>query len=333
MVRLFTTLPGEDPGARRCRLASQDGDGDRPAGPDAWTHISAARSPRRARARRWLAAYFGQSFEIRGDRCGGVDPACAADSAATGRTIAYIAQAGVPRTAAGFRTATACSGWPRVPAAVLTSIDAPARRPPRPMRPPAGRAGDARELLVAMASSQVPITFVVIGEGVSGGALALASPTDLWIARDGYLAVTAPELAVSIIKLGAHDIPSGDLAAADPGRAAQAGESSGASSARPRAQSASMSPVRRLTQGNRAPRGRLRERSVFRPGQPRFPPRTGPGQREVTEISQMADAERLAGQPSEPAPERHVVAVQDQPSAPGPRRSPLGSMTAVSVLE
>ena len=63
------------------------------------------------------------------------------------------------------------------------------------------------ELFVAMASSQVPVTSVVIGEGVSGGALALASPSDLWIARDGYLAVTAPELAASILKLDARDIP------------------------------------------------------------------------------------------------------------------------------
>jgi acetyl-CoA carboxylase carboxyl transferase subunit beta len=58
-----------------------------------------------------------------------------------------------------------------------------------------------------MASSPVPITSVVIGEGVSGGALALASPSDLWITQDGYLAVTTPEQAASILKLGADDIP------------------------------------------------------------------------------------------------------------------------------
>ena len=53
----------------------------------------------------------------------------------------------------------------------------------------------------------VPVTSVVIGEGVSGGALALASPSDLWIAQDGYLAVTTPELATSILKLGVDDVP------------------------------------------------------------------------------------------------------------------------------
>src|SRR5207302_4028415 len=32
-------------------------------------------------------------------------------------------------------------------------------------------------------------------------------PGDLWIAQDGYLAVTTPEQAASILKLGAGDIP------------------------------------------------------------------------------------------------------------------------------
>jgi len=74
------------------------------------------------------------------------------------------------------------------------------------MRRP-GSASAIAELFVAMASSQIPVTSVVIGEGVCGGALALASPNDLWIARDGYLAVTAPELASSILKLGTDSVP------------------------------------------------------------------------------------------------------------------------------
>jgi acetyl-CoA carboxylase carboxyl transferase subunit beta len=62
-------------------------------------------------------------------------------------------------------------------------------------------------LFSAVAAASVPITSVVIGQGVSGGALALASPTDLWITADGYLAVTAPELAASILKLSPADVP------------------------------------------------------------------------------------------------------------------------------
>ena len=124
-----------------------------------------------------------------------------------GATIAYVAQTGRPTTAAGFRTATrlltlaARFGRP-----VLTLIDTPGAAA-APADEAAGIGPAIAELFVAIASCPVPITSVVIGEGVSGGALALASPTDLWLARDGYLAVTAPELAASILKLPAGAVP------------------------------------------------------------------------------------------------------------------------------
>jgi acetyl-CoA carboxylase beta subunit len=185
-----------------------DEDGDGPPGADAWTHVNGARRPGRARADRWLAGYFEQTTQIRGDRCGGVDPGlhCGFGSH-QGATIAYVAQTGVRTTPAGFRTAARLLGLAarfRLP--VLTLIDTPGAAA-APADEAAGVGPAIAELFVAMASSQVPITSVVIGEGVSGGALALASPSDLWIARDGYLAVTAPELASLILKLGAHMVP------------------------------------------------------------------------------------------------------------------------------
>ena len=79
-----------------------------------------------------------------------------------------------------------------------------------------------------MASSQVPVTSVVIGEGVSGGALALASPSDLWIAQDGYLAVTAPEHGrVDPQTRCPRHLAGGELAEAYPGRADQPGHRPG----------------------------------------------------------------------------------------------------------
>jgi acyl-CoA carboxylase subunit beta len=187
-----------------------DGDGGRDgaAGAGAWTHVSGARSPRRARADRWLAEYFGQTVEIRGDRCGGVDSGLRCGFGSHhGSTIAYVAQTGERTTPAGFRTATRLLGLAaRLRLPVLTLIDTPGAAA-APADEAAGIGTAIAELFVAMVSSQVPITSVVIGEGVSGGALALASPNDLWIARDGYLAVTTPELAASILKLDVHDIP------------------------------------------------------------------------------------------------------------------------------
>ena len=124
-----------------------------------------------------------------------------------GTTIGYVAQTGSRTTPAGFRTATRLLGLAaRLQLPVLTLIDTPGAAA-GPADEAAGLGPAIAELFVAVASSQVPITSVVIGEGVSGGALALASPNDLWIAQDGYLAVTAPELASSILKLGTDSVP------------------------------------------------------------------------------------------------------------------------------
>jgi acetyl-CoA carboxylase beta subunit len=210
VVRLLSPRSRTD-GPRRApppAWPAGDSNGDGLPGADAWTQVSRARHPCRARADRWLAGYFDQTVEIRGDRCGGVDPGlrCGFGSHESA-TIAYVAQTGVPSTPAGFRTATRLlelAARFRLP--VLTLIDTPGAAA-APADEAAGLGSAVAELLVAMASSPVPVTSVVIGEGVSGGALALASPSDLWIARDGYLAVTAPELAASILKLDARDIP------------------------------------------------------------------------------------------------------------------------------
>jgi acetyl-CoA carboxylase carboxyl transferase subunit beta len=185
-----------------------DGCADGAPGVDAWTHVGSARRPRRARADQWLAGYLGPTVEIRGDRCGGVDGGlrCGFGSH-QGTTIAYAAQTGERITPAGCRTVTRLLGLAaRLRLPILTLIDTPGAAA-APADEAAGIGPAIAELFVAMASSPVPVTSVVIGEGVSGGALALASPSDLWIAQDGYLAVTTPELATSILKLGVDDVP------------------------------------------------------------------------------------------------------------------------------
>jgi acyl-CoA carboxylase subunit beta len=201
---------------------SSDGSGHRAPVPDwpdaasglsirpasAWAQVQAARIPVRARADRWLARYFDETVQIRGDRCGGLDSGmwCGFGSH-RGATIGYAAQTGTRVTAAGFRMATRLVSLAnRFGVPVLTLIDTPGAAA-APADEAAGVGPAIAELLVAIAASQVPITSVVIGEGVSGGALALASPDDLWIAEDAYFAVTTPELAAAILKLSDADIP------------------------------------------------------------------------------------------------------------------------------
>ncbi|RST09678.1 acetyl-CoA carboxylase, partial [Streptomyces sp. WAC05374] len=52
----------------------------------------------------------------------------------------------------------------------------------------------------AVAGARVPVTTLLIGEGGSGGALALAAPGNTWATRDSYFSVIAPELAAAILK-------------------------------------------------------------------------------------------------------------------------------------
>jgi acyl-CoA carboxylase subunit beta len=177
------------------------------AGADAWAHISAARDRHGAPADRWLAACFQTTFEIRGDRCGGVDAGLRCGfGARDGVTSGYIAQTGQPITPAGLRTATrlmTLAGRFRRP--VLTLIDTPGAAA-APADEAAGLGNALAELLVLLAGAKVPVTSVVIGEGVSGGAIALAAPDRLWLAPEGYLAVIAPEYATAILKLPASAV-------------------------------------------------------------------------------------------------------------------------------
>jgi acyl-CoA carboxylase subunit beta len=166
----------------------------------AWEHVLRSRRPERPRAERYLDAYFDKRLELSGDRAGGADPAMLCGLGRRGeRTIAYAAQTGGRPGPAGFRAASRLldlAARLRVP--VLTLIDTP------------GAANDAKaeraaigtaigELFQRVAASPVPITSLVIGEGGSGGALALASLDRLWIAPDAYFAVIAPEGAAAIL--------------------------------------------------------------------------------------------------------------------------------------
>ena len=116
-----------------------------------------------------------------------------------GRTIAYAAQTGRPNTAAGFRTVTRLVRLAerfRLP--VLTLIDTPGAA--HGASAERGGIGTAiGETLEAMTELSVPVTSVVIGEGGSGGALALAGPGALWATSDSYFSVIAPEGAASIL--------------------------------------------------------------------------------------------------------------------------------------
>ncbi|CAM5377124.1 carboxyl transferase domain-containing protein [Streptomyces viridochromogenes] len=170
--------------------------------------VRRARAPERPRAARYLDAYFTHRVTLTGDRCGGADPEgmlCGLGEH-EGRTVAYAAQTGTATRPAGYRTAARLIRLAdRLGIPVLTLVDTP------------GAANDAEaeracvgaaiaDLFTVLASARTPVTTLLIGEGGSGGALALAAPGNTWATPDSYFSVIAPELAAAILKRGPDEV-------------------------------------------------------------------------------------------------------------------------------
>ncbi|MFF8727531.1 carboxyl transferase domain-containing protein [Streptomyces sp. NPDC015171] len=167
-----------------------------------WDAVRRARSARRPRARAYLDAFLSHRVALSGDRCGGADPGgmLCGFGERDGRTVAYAAQTGTATRPAGYRTAARLIRLAdRLGIPVLTLVDTPgAANDAEAERQGAGAA--IAEVFGAVAAARVPVTTLVIGEGGSGGALALAAPGNTWATPDSYFSVIAPELAAAILK-------------------------------------------------------------------------------------------------------------------------------------
>lgn len=166
-----------------------------------WEAVQQARASARPRAGAYLDAYFDDLLPISGDRCGGTDPGLLCGFGVRGgRPIAYVAQCGTATRPAGYRTAARVIRLAdRLGVPVLTLIDTPgAANDAEAERAGAGAA--IADAFAAIAEARVPVTTLVIGEGGSGGALALAAPENTYVTPDSYFSVIAPELAAAILK-------------------------------------------------------------------------------------------------------------------------------------
>ncbi|MFI8302903.1 carboxyl transferase domain-containing protein [Streptomyces sp. NPDC085927] len=206
-LRLLTR-PSDTPAAPPKPLGTgagaSTGTGPGPAGLPAtgWDAVRRARSLERPRAGDYLDAYFTHRVAINGDRCGGTDPQgmLCGFGEHEGRTVAYAAQTGTATRPAGYRTAARLIRLAdRLGIPVLTLVDTPgAANDAEAERQGAGAA--IADLFAAVAAARTPVTTLVVGEGGSGGALALAAPGNTWAAPDSYFSVITPELAAAILK-------------------------------------------------------------------------------------------------------------------------------------
>ncbi|MDT8909674.1 carboxyl transferase domain-containing protein [Amycolatopsis sp. PS_44_ISF1] len=166
-----------------------------------WDAVRAARASSRAHAAEYLDSYFDWREPIHGDRTGSVDEGVLCGFGRLGdRSVAYAAQCGTATRPAGFRTAARLVRLAsRLGIPVLTLVDTPGAANDADAEQ-SGAGAAIAELFEAIASAEVPVTTLVIGEGGSGGAMAFAAPGSTWIAPDAYFSVTSPEAAAAILK-------------------------------------------------------------------------------------------------------------------------------------
>jgi acetyl-CoA carboxylase carboxyl transferase subunit beta len=171
---------------------------------DRWALVQSIRDPRWPSGRAWLEALASRSFELHGDRTGIDDPALVTALARVGsERVVVIAQdrhAGDGLvTPAGYRKALrALRIAARLNLPVLTIIDGPGAA--------VGRDADVHgiaywlaECFAALLDHPTPVVALVVGQGSSGGAIALAAADRIFMLERSIFTVIAPEGAAAII--------------------------------------------------------------------------------------------------------------------------------------
>jgi acetyl-CoA carboxylase carboxyl transferase subunit alpha len=180
--------------------------------PTAWDRVQLARHPQRPYTLDYLQLAFADFLELHGDRLFGDDAAIVGGLATLGsRTVMVIGHQkgrdtkenvlrrfGMARPE-GYRKALRLMRHAEkfgIP--VVTLIDIPGADPSL-VAEERGQAFSIAENLVAMAQLRVPLVSVIIGEGGSGGALALALADRVLMLENAIYSVASPEAAASIL--------------------------------------------------------------------------------------------------------------------------------------
>jgi acetyl-CoA carboxylase carboxyl transferase subunit alpha len=178
----------------------------------AWERVQLARHPQRPYTLDYLQLAFTDFVELHGDRLFADDAAIVGGLASlTGRTVMVIGHQkgrdtrenilrrfGMARPE-GYRKALRLMRQAEkfgIP--VVTLIDIPGADPSLPAEE-RGQAFAIAENLLAMSELKVPFVSVIIGEGGSGGALALGVADRVLMMANAIYSVASPEAAASIL--------------------------------------------------------------------------------------------------------------------------------------
>lgn len=179
---------------------------------DAWERVTISRKNDRPVGQDYIRTLFSDFLEFHGDRCYGDDPAIIGGIARfAGTAVTVIAQAkgkstkenvahhfGMP-SPEGYRKALRLMKQAeKFKRPILLFVDTPGAFCGVEAEERGQGEAIARNLF-EMSSMKVPILSVVIGEGGSGGALALAVADEVWMLENAIYSVLSPEGFASIL--------------------------------------------------------------------------------------------------------------------------------------
>ncbi|MBU1050590.1 acetyl-CoA carboxylase carboxyltransferase subunit alpha [Candidatus Bipolaricaulota bacterium] len=177
-----------------------------------WERVKIARNPKRPYALDYIDAMFTGFYELHGDRLFGDDRALLAGLAQfNGRTVMLVAQQkgrtteenqerffGMTRPQGYRKAIRAMRMAERFGFPVITLIDTPGAYPG--VESEAANIGGAiAESLLTMSQLRTPIISVIIGEGGSGGALAIGLADRVLMLENAVYSVITPEGAAAIL--------------------------------------------------------------------------------------------------------------------------------------
>ncbi len=177
-----------------------------------WERVKLARHPERPYTLDYIGMVFTDFYELHGDRLSGDDPAMVTGLARLdGRTVAVIGEQkgrsveenkqrnfGMPRPQ-GYRKARRIMRLAeRFSFPVITLIDTPGAYPG--LAAEENNVGEAIAVnLATMARLRTPIVATVIGEGGSGGAIAIGVADRILMLENAIYSVISPEGAAAIL--------------------------------------------------------------------------------------------------------------------------------------
>ena len=179
---------------------------------DAWERVTISRKNDRPVGQDYIRTLFSDFLEFHGDRCYGDDPAIIGGIARfAGIPVTVIAQAkgkstkenvahhfGMP-SPEGYRKALRLMKQAeKFKRSILLFVDTPGAFCGIEAEERGQGEAIARNLF-EMSSMKVPVLSVVIGEGGSGGALALAVADEVWMLENAIYSVLSPEGFASIL--------------------------------------------------------------------------------------------------------------------------------------